>query len=525
MRICAKYKSVLNGIIERLVNPFKRDLAYFVLLWVIVAFPNCYSQLNNTLYVVYMAMMYYIIVYIVVMILNLNTYVAKVLKPVIFVVTLLWLLVNVYCYNVFNTLLSHDILSVIRETNVNEVKEFISIYISLWDVCVFLLVSVTSTCIFLIVRKNHERRTLIWLPMLFFLFISTAAVFHNIGMVKEEFFDRIRWQFNFDEVVDLRNHLTHPVLIETDSIHPDHIVIIIGESFSRNHSSLYGYDKLTNPLLERKMENGNLVVFNNITSPASNTTSAFKYILNTKLYDREDERKWYEHPNLVEVLNEAGYHTAWYSNQAEKGMFDNVPSSFSQICNEKHFLKSGKTAGGYDGELLNIIPPPTQTKSALFIHLMGQHEDFRHRYPDDFEHFTVADYYNCEKHQKSILASYDNATLYNDFVVDSLMSLYEGSNAIVIYFSDHALDLFDSEPDFWGHAKNTEKSQAYARDIPFMVYVSTRFKNNYSVEFSKIRGLADMPFSTDRLIYMVMGIAGYSINDCDAITQTHISLD
>ncbi len=108
----------------------------------------------------------------------------------------------------------------------------------------------------------------------------------------------------------------------------------------------------------------------------------------------------------------------------------------------------------YDGSLVGKDAVHNGNK-CVFYHLMGQHEAFQSRYPKAFERFKAKDYLTFPEHQREVLAAYDNATLYNDYVVSSIIDLYKDKDAVVFYFSDHALDVFDTDPDFFGHAKMT----------------------------------------------------------------------
>jgi len=66
------------------------------------------------------------------------------------------------------------------------------------------------------------------------------------------------------------------------------IVIIIGESYNRHHSNLYGYSLKTCPKLS-SLEN--LYVFKDVISPVNATTQAFHYFLS--MASTDSETKWY----------------------------------------------------------------------------------------------------------------------------------------------------------------------------------------------------------------------------------------
>ena len=515
-----KREAILGFTKEKLLYPFKQDLLYFLLLWILIALPNCYSQHNHTTYAIYLAMMYYIITYVVVVIINLHKQIARVLKPIIFIFSTILTMLNLYCYKVYSCLLSNDFFQIIAATNPSEAQEYFDTFVSWDDVVLFLLIlaiSILVTIILSKIRKVEYGKS--WIVASGVLLLSIGAIIHNSGIIKEEFADKQRWNFNFAEVVDLKNHPTHPSIEESDSIHPEQVVVILGESFSSNHSSLYGYGRNTNPLLKKQVEQGNLFVFKNVKSPSTHTTNVFKYLLNTFQVGQEDGQSWYESTNIIEVMKTAGYHTIWISNQLEKGMFDNIPSGHGNICDEKYYMENESYTDKYDSRLIEKALAIKQNNSTIFYHLMGQHENFQERYPKEYEHFKGSDYAEYPEHQRATLASYDNATLYNDYVVNSIINLYKDKDAVVFYFSDHALDVFDTAPNYFGHAKQTEASQKQGKKIPFMVYVSPLFQERHPDKVERMRASIDKPFCTDKFIYAVMDVAGYRFADNDDVKK------
>lgn len=223
-------------------------------------------------------------------------------------------------------------------------------------------------------------------------------------------------------------------------------------------------------------------------------------------------------------MTTAGYHTAWISNQAEKGMYDNLPSGFARICDESYFLRTNNDVYKYDGDLINKKISPEYDKSCIFYHLMGQHASFGARYPKDYERFSANDYEDLPQNQRDVIASYDNATLYNDFVVNSIIELYNNQDAVVFYLPDHGLDLFDTEPDYFGHAKMTKASQAHGKKIPFMVYVSPLFKEHHSKMYERMKASREQPFCTDKFIYAVMDVAGLRFEDNNDVNKYSLFL-
>ncbi len=514
-------RSILNLIGEKLCAPFKYDLTYFMLLWVVIALPNCYLQVKggNVIYALYLLMMYYIIAFLVDILLNLWGKITRVLKPMVLVLLTISSLLNLYCVHVYRCLLSNDFVQIIAGTNPNEAKEYVKTFLSWEDIALFLGVIVVMAMVGWWLARQ-KKRSIGWVGVIpaVVLCLSGIGMWHNSSMLDAEFSEKNHWNFSFAEVVDLRNHPTHPKVEVCDSIHPECVGVILGESFSRNHSSLYGYEKKTNPLLEKKVKEGSLVVFVDVTSPCTHTTAAFKYILNTNQVGLEGSTPWYEHTNLIEVMNVAGYHTAWLSNQAEKGMFDNLPSGHARLCDESFFLESEQGADKYDGGLLRRRIS-AKGKVGVIYHLMGQHEFFGERYPKAYEHFMAKDYLGFPEHQRAVRAAYDNATLYNDFVVNSILDEYGKKDAIVFYFSDHALDVFDTDPNYCAHANATPESQLQGKKIPFMIYFSPIFQQRHLETVERVRSSVNHPFCTDKLIYSVMDVMGYKFASNDDVKK------
>ncbi|MGN0229530.1 MAG: phosphoethanolamine transferase [Muribaculaceae bacterium] len=331
-------------------------------------------------------------------------------------------------------------------------------------------------------------------------------------MIAIEFDAGSHWIFNAEEVTDLRLHKTNPKIIETDSVHPTQVILLIGESFSKNHSSLYGYDKPTNPYLTKLLSDSSLIVFNNVTSPSTFTIDAFKYILND--YQKKDNargNKWYDSTSIIEAMNKVGYYTMWISNQRAGGMYDNTAFGYSRLCDKSYF--NTKTGDDKYDEYLLTIDTDTATeahnKCLIIYHFMGQHGAFNQRFPEPFKHFSTNDYLNHPNNQRQILADYDNATLFNDYVVGEIINSYKNREAIIIYFPDHALDVFDTDDKF-GHARNEKNSIEHCRQIPFMVYVSPSLDNKAPDIKKKILIEKDKKLCTDNLFDFVLHTAGYA---------------
>ena len=171
-----------------------------------------------------------------------------------------------------------------------------------------------------------------------------------------------------------------------------------------------------------------------------------------------------------------------------------------------------ETWGNYqDGAVLPYIDSEmakSQQKNFFLIHLIGTHAIYRQRYPQKFRKFSAADEFLGggfdNQHQRTVRADYDNAVLYNDFIVNEIIKRFEDKNAIVIYISDHGEEVYDSM-DYVGHHTGADKNGI---EIPFLIWVSEKFREEYPDLCERIANSVHRPYMTDDLIHTILDITG-----------------
>ncbi|MDE6218797.1 MAG: phosphoethanolamine transferase, partial [Muribaculaceae bacterium] len=303
--------------------------------------------------------------------------------------------------------------------------------------------------------------------------------------------------------------------LQTDSTRDFHIVVVIGESFIRDHSSLYGYPLPTNPLLQKERDKGNLIVFDDMTSPANLTTSSIRNTLN--LNDMSSGEEWSDGIYFPALLKRGGWKVYHYDNQTiDKTKDAGLGRVLFSDFNVAHVLdgrsdRSFPLDMPYVGYTEEKLRRHEEGKSLVIYHLLGQHFPAR-MYYDGEAVFTPADIkksgLSAEERQE--IADYDNATLYNDRVVARILDSWRGKRAVVFYFSDHGESLPDS-----GSTKARVSSRATDRNvvrqqfhIPFMVWISDSFKRDYPELGADLERASHRPGTTDRLGWMILGISG-----------------
>ncbi|MGX2973217.1 sulfatase-like hydrolase/transferase [Helicobacter sp. T3_23-1059] len=176
----------------------------------------------------------------------------------------------------------------------------------------------------------------------------------------------------------------------------------------------------------------------------------------------------------------------------------------------------------HDSASQNLAMMETNAESSglfLAIHLMGSHVGYANRYPKDFERFTPNDIKdnphidnlsNAQKFRaKADLAQYANSILYTDFVVGEVIKRFSDTDSIVIYISDHANDVWDTGI---GSLRVDSKITRFMVEVPFVVFVSDRFKALHPQIYAKIAKSTQKPFMIDDLIHALIDIAGFQID-------------
>ena len=289
-------------------------------------------------------------------------------------------------------------------------------------------------------------------------------------------------------------------------------VLILGESTGRNHMRLYGYNRNTSPLLSSRDD---LFIFQDVICPNVHSQPAIKKLIT--LSNNKNHIDYTDSPNILNMFSSAGYYSYWISNQAPIGIWDNLISLMAKSANQTIFVNfSGNSINvldqvSYDEKLFKplqkVLKETKNPKKFLVLHLMGTHMFYKYRYPKKFNVFSADD----EDSKEQIIAEYDNAVLYNDFIVNEIIeevkaySDTENVIASIIYISDHGDDVYDVN-DYAGH---DWYSMSYPMvEIPFIVWVSDEYKRVYHDKTSFVKSNLDKGYMTDDLFHSMLDISG-----------------
>ena len=114
--------------------------------------------------------------------------------------------------------------------------------------------------------------------------------------------------------------------------------------------------------------------------------------------------------------------------------------------------------------------------------------------------------------ERRIVADYDNAVRYNDRVVGEILDRCRTRDAVVVYLSDHGEEVFD-----YAHRNGRIHDATLSPDccrhqyeIPFMIWMSDRYRAARPELAAAIARAVDRPYMTDDLPHLLLDLAGLS---------------
>lgn len=460
-----------------------------------------------------------------------NLRLKMIVKSLILGVTAIIFAIEFFAMYNYNILIGVGIVNSILETNSQEAMEFFEMYLGFKE-----LIGVIGILVIMYFLKNRAAafckssgrrpsRLLMMLLAVSAIYTVQLAV-QNYDIIVDKKYLPLQRAFSASQVAvkninayrEMKSKIHSDIVITENKSNIKNVVFIIGESANRNHMGLYGYYLPNTPYMSKLVEDGEMYRFNDIISPHSTTIAVLSKLFT--FCDYESPKDWYEYNNLVDVLNAAGYKTFWLSNQESSGIWGSVAQMYAERSSQHEFTRlrdSREELGVVDEELLPLLDRAKLErgdKNFFFVHLMGQHVLYYNRYPYRFHKFTDADIkLDIKQEQKEIIAQYDNATYYNDYIVNEIINRFRDDETLVIYVSDHGEAVYD-ETGFSGHIE--ENPNRHMIEIPFVIWGSEKFRANYPYKLQKIAGAVDRPYMTDDMIHTVLDLLDIRLADFEA---------
>lgn len=244
----------------------------------------------------------------------------------------------------------------------------------------------------------------------------------------------------------------------------DVCVLFIGESVRRDHFSLYGYPRETNPYTSKDGVKAYVA-----ESSATYTSAGVKAILEYRPSRELNEI-------LPNYLQRMGADVSWRtSNWGEPPV--HTPKYYKIGDLKKRFPDADDH---YDGILLEglreDIESSTADKVFIVIHAYTNHGPaYNTNYPPQFEVFTpVCNTVEMAKtSQEELFNAYDNSVVYTDYLMHSVIEVLRSvpsRRSCMLFVSDHGESL--GENNLYMHGVPFSMAPREQIEIPFVVWTS-----------------------------------------------------
>ena len=293
------------------------------------------------------------------------------------------------------------------------------------------------------------------------------------------------------------------------------VVMVVGETARRANWGLSGYARQTTPELARLP----VINFADVTSCGTNTEVSVPCMFAAVGRRDYDEARIRGSESLLHVAAHAGVAVHWRDNQSGcKGVCERLPqddvTSFNPagLCADGRCLDEGLLAG-LDEKLAAAAASPKPGTQLLVLHALGNHgPSYFRRYPVAFKQFQPAcendDLQQCS--QQEIVNAYDNALLYTDHVLASLVAKLQaaadGVDSALVYVSDHGESL--GENQLYLHGMPYAIAPDVQTQVPMVMWLSAGLPRAVGLDAACLQRRAAQPATHDHLFHTTLGLLG-----------------
>jgi len=453
---------------------------------------------------------------------------------------ILWIpsLIALGYWGIYGNEFSQSVIFIIFETGTEEAGEYLSQYASFSLALGLILYSLGAWLLWKLLRP-------VYLPRPYAVSVAALVLLANFGepyvacftqnldsgSATRKLIKRMEpaspWQFvsgylQYQRQINRVNNLLSsnvslpPLqnLVDASGDEPRTLVLVIGESTTGKRMSLYGYPRKTTPLMDELRDKGELLAFSDVIASRPYTIEALQHALS--FAHPEEPGRLLTEPNIMNLMQQAGYKTFWLTNHQTMTSRNVLLTFFSRQADEARYLNQGRIQNATPPDavvfepFLEMLADPAP-KKFIVVHLMGTHSKYAKRYPKEYEQFTGREHVPevLSPSLAEVYNSYDNAVLYNDFVIASLINLVgknEAGKSLLLYFADHGEEVYHAPPhQMLGRDEGSPTVDMFA--IPFVLWMSPDLKKSLPFDPTPF---TERKYSNAHFIHTWSDLAGLS---------------
>ncbi|MDD6318129.1 MAG: sulfatase-like hydrolase/transferase [Succinatimonas hippei] len=410
-------------------------------------------------------------------------------------------------------LLTSDIILAMAQTNGDESLEYVQAHGNVWWIAAFIFTLILVVFYLMLLARSGVNRTKHFRGRFTAgIFLFVVSIYDLVNVVPEVPYIatsvlkvtgiQLREFENYSRRAKERESMLAalPEII-TDDKHSGIYVLVLGESENRDHMQVYGYGRETTPYMNSLIDDKNSIFFEKPFSSFPQTVPALTYALSGK--NQYNGLSLTDSFSLIDIARKAGFDVWWISNQRKFGVYETPITVISSSASHEIWLNNTAKMYSlfYDEDLVDRIPSfdPMPNKNILvIIHLMGSHERYNERTPDE------AKVFHGSKDKR--IDWYDDTILYTDNNLKKICEKFKGNASFraLVYISDHGEDVdeqFDHNP-----AKFTFPMVR----IPLMVWLSDSYLKDNPDTARTLANNRSRVWTNDLTYDLMCGLMGFS---------------
>lgn len=283
-------------------------------------------------------------------------------------------------------------------------------------------------------------------------------------------------------------------------------VLVIGETSRADNWQIFGYDRPTNPQLSKRND---LLKYPKTLTESNTTHKSVPLMLSwTTAHNFGDSI--FTSKSLIDAFNEAGYRTAFLSNQGHNHSFIDF---FAREAQTRVYLPDDGQQH-YDIELVKelkkVIDESSNNKVFVVLHTYGSHYNYKERYPRSKALFQPDQDTRPELSNRSqMINAYDNSIVVTDEMLSQIISALDSLDcpAGMLYLSDHGEDILDDARERYLHASPVPTY--YQLHVPLVMWMSPEYRKENPDLYEAASQHEDLDVSSSRIVFhTMMNIAG-----------------
>jgi len=472
---------------------YRQNLIFIVVISLLLIGMESYFRYSSPLLELFTRAREYLFVVIVVLLASFSNR-RLALAFLTFIVT--FIAIQLAHYNYFGTLLfpmeiylgftkQHEIIDTI-----STMTKILIVPVTLWLIALFVVIMID--------RKTKGRQRYRWVSVIFVLILIFPIIRTSVGYKKHQLGERPNelWSLARNSIAVTDHFLgkTLPLLLLDKSTIPpwqekvfvhdanssvQNIVLIIGESLTSKHMSLYGYEKETTPYLDA-LAKQHKIIYRQGLSAGVVTDSSIPMIINSAQKANALVHIINGTNNLFKFAQSEGYHTYFITAQSQEAL------KYIRTYLHPNYIDTymDSSAAGYDyfsiahdDVLVRDFQkiPLKNRKNFIVLNMAGSHSPYQAEVPVGYKPFG----------DKKIVDQYDNSVHYSDLILHQLFAQAEKLSEVSTLFlftSDHG-ELVSEEG--FGHGR-LDKESVY--NVPLILYpVHTKLREEIGQLLTKSR--------------------------------------